>query len=67
MARSRSEAARAGWEARWEAAWERGDERGLGPKGREYLEKQYAEVYGEEPPDDIYDDYDSPYDLEVDY
>jgi len=65
---ARSEASRAAWEARWERAWELGDERSLGPKGKAYIEDKYgAEVQGEEPPEDYYDEYDDLYDFEEEY
>lgn len=66
--RASSDASRAGWEARWERAWERGDESKLGPKGQAYIEQKYgSEVRGEEPPEDYYDEFDNPFDIEEEY
>jgi len=66
--RGHSEASRAGWESRWERAWERGEEASLGPAGQKYLQDKYGDVYkAEEPPEDYYDEFDNPFDIEVEY
>lgn len=63
-----SAGAQAGWETRWERAYELGDFEKLGPKGQDYIEQKYGEeVRGEEPPDDYYDEYEDPYDIEIEY
>lgn len=66
--RGASEAAHKAWESRWEAAWERGDERSLGPKGQAYIEKTYGQtVSAEDLARDYYDDFESPFDIEIEY
>ena len=55
-----------GWETRWEALIAQGREDELGPKGREYFDRNYGESYEpEEPPYDI--DYDYDYEFDIEY
>lgn len=65
---ARSEAAQRGWHSRWERAWEIGDFDKLGPKGQRYIESHYGTVVKTEGyPEDYYDEFEDPYDYEIEY
>lgn len=65
---ARSEAAHKGWETRWERAWELGEFEKLGPKGQEYVQEKYGtEVKQDDFPEDYYDEFEDPYDFDIEY
>jgi hypothetical protein len=48
--------------------WELGEFDKLGPKGRAYVEKKYGTgIDGDEPSEELYDEYESPFDIEIEY
>ena len=72
-----SESSRALWESRWERMWELGEFEKLGPKGEAYIAEKYGEEIESEEPrrrrgrepeeEEYYDDYENPYDFEIEY
>lgn len=65
---ARSEAASGAWERRWERSWELGDFGKLGPKGQAYITEKYGtEVGGGPTGGGEYEEYENPFDFEIEY